>query len=66
MSPRDRRRVLVALAAFTVFAVLAGAATAWFHRHDTICRDGRVPVAQRDFGIGQIEYRCHDGEIVQK
>jgi hypothetical protein len=66
VSPRDRRRFLVALAAGATILALAGAVFAVLHRHDTICPDGRSPVAQRDLGLGQVEYRCHGGRIVTK
>ena len=63
---RDRRRVIVVLVAITVVGLAGGAVAAWLSRNDTICRDGRVPVAQRDLGLDRIEYRCHDGQIVTK
>jgi hypothetical protein len=62
----SRRRLLLALAAFWVVAMSGGAVYAWFHRHDTICRDRLPPVAQRDYGLGQVQYRCHNGQIVTK
>ena len=64
MSTRDRRRVLVAIAVFAVLTMIGGAAYAFLHRNDTICRDRRPPISQRDDGLGQIQYRCHDGQIV--
>jgi hypothetical protein len=64
MSARDRRRVLLAIAAFAFITIIAGAGYAFLHRNDTICRDRRPPVSQRDDGLGQIQYRCHDGQIV--
>jgi uncharacterized membrane protein len=66
MSRRDRRRVLVGLAVLVVVLMIAGAGAAWYSRNDTICSDGRPPVAQRAIGLGQIEYRCHDGQLVTK
>jgi hypothetical protein len=63
---RSPRRVLGAILALWAVLILAGGAYAWFHRHDTICRDGRAPVAQHDVGIGQVEYRCHDGQLVTR
>ena len=64
MSARDRRRVLWAIAAFAVVGVMIGAGYAYLHRNDTICRDGRPPIAQNDDGLGQIKYRCHNGQVV--
>jgi hypothetical protein len=66
VTPAARRRFLVALAAFAVAGFLAGGVIAWTQRHDTICPDGRPPKAQRDLGLGQVEYRCHDGRVVKK
>ena len=66
MSARDRRRVLIAIAVFALVTMIGGAAYGYFHRNDTICRDRRAPISQRDDGLGQIEYRCHDGQIVKK
>jgi hypothetical protein len=63
---RDRHRVLLAIALFALLGVAGGATYAWFHRHDAICRDGRPPAAQRDLGLGQVQFRCHDGQIVSK
>ena len=48
------------------FATILGGAFAWIHRHDTICRDGQAPQSQRDYGIGQVQYLCHDGQIVTR
>lgn len=64
MSARDRRKVLLAIAVFAVLGILSGAGYAYLHRNDTICRDGKPPVAQNDNGLGQIMYRCHNGQIV--
>jgi hypothetical protein len=63
---RDKRRVLQALAVFAVIGFVGGGIAAWLSRRDTICPDRRPPKAQRDLGIGRIEYKCHDGRIVTK
>jgi len=63
---RDKTKVLLAIVAFSVVLMVAGGAYAFAHRHDTICKDRLPPKAQRDYGIGQIQYLCHDGEIVTK
>ena len=66
--PRSRSgRVYVGLAALCLALFVVGAdlpATA--AAHTPICQDGKPPVAQQDVGIGQVEYRCHDGQIVTK
>ncbi len=58
--------MLTALAVFSVLALAGGVVAAWVSRNDTICADRKVPVAQRDLGLGRIQYRCHNGQIVQK
>jgi hypothetical protein len=64
MSPDSRKRVIWALAALVVTLAVAGALAAFLSRNDTICPDGKVPVAQRDIGLGQITYQCQNGEFV--
>jgi hypothetical protein len=64
MSSRDRRRVLLAIAVFAVITLIAGVGYSYQHRNDTICRDKLPPVSQNDDGLGQILYRCHNGQIV--
>ena len=60
------RRVLGLIIVLSLFLAILGGAYAFLHRHDTICRDGRAPKAQRDYGLGQVQYLCHDGQIVTK
>ncbi len=60
------RRVLLAIGIFTLLSVIGGGVYQHFHRNDKICRDRRAPVSQRSYGIGQIQYRCHNGQIVTK
>ena len=60
------RRVLLWLAIFSVVSLGGAAIYQHAHRHDTICKDGKPPVAQQDLGLGQIEYRCHNGQIVNQ
>ncbi len=66
MNPAARRRVLLGLAAVAVVLFAAGLAVGFAHRHDTICPNGKPPVAQRDEGLGQVAYRCSDGRVVTK
>ena len=56
--------MLTLLAAVCAAVFIAGIAAAYFNRNSTICRDGRDPVAQRGGLLGQVVYRCHDGQIV--
>ena len=64
MNWRSRRSVVVLLAAVCAAVFVAGIAAAYFNRHATICRDGKDPVAQRGGLLGQVVYRCHDGQVV--
>jgi len=63
---RERRRVLLALGAIAAALFVAGVFAAYLSRHETICPDGKPPKAQRDLGLGRIEYRCRDGRTVTK
>lgn len=60
------RQVLLVLGIFTLLSLVGGGVYAYEHRHDTICRDRKPPLEQLDLGLGQIEYKCHDGQIVTK
>ena len=62
----SKRRVIGVILAISVGLMILGGAYAFMHRHDKICRDGRAPKAQRDYGLGQVQYLCHDGQIVTK
>jgi len=61
---RDKRTVVLLIAVLAAAIFVAGMIAAFANRHDTICRDGKPPVAQRGGLLGQTEYRCHDGQIV--
>jgi hypothetical protein len=65
-SLRNRRFVLLALAAIAVVLFAGGLLAGYLSRHDTICANGKPPVAQRSEVIGQTEYRCSDGQVVKK
>jgi hypothetical protein len=61
---RNRRSVLILVAAACAALFVAGMAAAFLNRHHTICKDRKAPVAQRGGILGQVVYQCHDGEIV--
>jgi hypothetical protein len=61
---RSRRSVVTLIAAVCAAVFIAGIAAAYFNRNSTICRDGKKPVAQRGGLLGQVVYRCHDGQVV--
>jgi hypothetical protein len=60
----SRRAVLTLIAVVCAAVFVAGIAAAYFNRNSTICRDGKDPVAQRGGLLGQVVYRCHDGQVV--
>jgi hypothetical protein len=64
MNWRSRRSVVTLIAAVCAAVFAAGMAAAYFNRNSTICRDGKAPVAQRGGLLGQVVYRCHDGQVV--
>jgi len=61
---RSRKTVVALLAVISAAVFAAGIAAAYFNRTSTICRDGKDPVAQRGGLLGQVVYRCHDGQVV--
>lgn len=65
MSARDRRRVLLALAAAVIASFGAGVAY-WIvaGRHHQVCSDGRPPVKQHSGDLGQVVYLCYNGQVV--
>lgn len=64
MNWHSPRSVLLLVAVVCVALFAAGIATAYLHRHDKLCKDGRAPVAQRGGLLGQVIVRCHSGQIV--
>ena len=66
MTPRQRRRFLIALCALVLVLFVRGILAGVAQRKDKLCRDGKAPVAQQDPGFGQIKYLCHNGQIVAK
>ena len=64
LTAKQRRVVYLALLVFVIFGFAAGLLSGYSGRHSTICKDGRPPLQQRDSGMGQVEYLCHNGRIV--
>ena len=64
MNWRNKRTVVALVAAVCGAIFLAGMAAAWINRDNTICADGRDPVAERGGVLGQVVYQCADGQIV--
>jgi hypothetical protein len=61
---QQKRVVYVALAAALVVLFAAGVVTGYLGRHTAICPDGKPPTGQQDTGLGQVLFRCHNGQIV--
>jgi hypothetical protein len=64
MEKTRRRRTLIGLAVLVAVLFLAGVAIGYVSRKNSICRDDKPPVAQNDTGLGQILFRCADGQVV--
>jgi hypothetical protein len=63
---RNRRLVLVAMAVLAMVLFAGGLLAAYLSRHDSICPDGKPPIAQQSDVIGPTEYLCHGGKVVTK
>jgi len=66
VSRRARKRFYIAFAAVAVVLFFAGILAGYLQRNNDICSDHKPPVAQQDLGLGQINYKCHNGQIVSK
>jgi hypothetical protein len=66
VTSQQRRRFLIGLAALVLALFAGGIVIGYVQRGDKLCRDGRPPKAQQDYGIGQVKYLCHNGQIVTK
>jgi hypothetical protein len=66
MSSAQKRRFYIGLAALILALFTGGVVAGYVQRNDKLCRDGRPPKSQQDYGLGQIKYLCHDGQIVTK
>ncbi|HEV7640312.1 MAG TPA: hypothetical protein VGO39_05575 [Gaiellaceae bacterium] len=61
---RNKRQVLFLVLGVIALVMIAGAGAAWVTRNNTLCSDGKPPVAQRAGLLGQGLYRCHNGQVV--
>jgi len=63
---QHQKRQFYVVLALTIVALFGAGVAYWIAagQHHRICSDGRNPVAQRDDGMGQVVYRCHNGQIV--
>jgi hypothetical protein len=65
MSPRDRRRVLIGLAAL-ISLLFVGGMVAYLldFRHHSVCPGGKHWVSKTDYGYGGVTYQCPNGLTV--
>jgi hypothetical protein len=61
---RSPRRVVLLIGVVCAAVFVAGMVAAYLNRNNTICDDGKAPVAQRGGIIGQVVVRCHNGQVV--
>lgn len=60
----SRRTTLILIGLMCLVLFGGGMAAAWNNRNHTICSDRKPPVAQLSDMLGQVDYRCHNGQIV--
>jgi hypothetical protein len=60
----SKRQVTVLILVIVTLVMIAGASAAWVTRNQTLCSDGKPPVAQQAGILGQGLYKCHNGQIV--
>jgi hypothetical protein len=65
MSPRDRRRFLIAFA-LLMFLLFAGGVAGWVFdfSHQKVCAGGKIPLSQQTDELGQVTYLCPGGVTV--
>lgn len=61
---KSKKAVLLAIAGVCLVVFAGGMIAAWHNRHHTICPDGKPPLKQQNYTLGQTRYLCHDGRIV--
>ena len=65
MSPRDRRRALIGLAAL-ILLLFVGGMVAYLldFRHHSVCPGGKQWISKTDYGYGGVTYTCPNGLTV--
>lgn len=64
MRPRQKRIFYISLAGALLVLFVAGLVFGYVGRRTSICADHKPPVSQNDNGLGQILFRCQNGQIV--
>ena len=63
---RNRRVVLLGLAATAVVLFAVGILAGYLSRNDHICRNHKPPISQNSQPVGPTLYLCSDGQVVTK
>jgi hypothetical protein len=66
MTKAQRKRVYWIAAGIAVILFGVGILAGYEQRDNAICKDHKPPIQQQDEGLGQINYLCHNGQIVSK
>lgn len=64
MRPRQKRIFYVSLVGTLLLLFVAGLLAGYVGRRSSICADHKPPVSQNDNGLGEILFRCQNGQIV--
>lgn len=64
MKPAQKRLVYISLAAMLFALFLVGMIVGYIDRKSSICKDDKPPVAEQDTGLGQVLFRCANGQVV--
>jgi hypothetical protein len=56
--------VYISLAAALALLFVIGLIAGYVGRHSSICKDNKPPTAEQDTGLGQVLFRCQNGQTV--
>jgi hypothetical protein len=63
---RNKRAVLLGLAATAVVLFAFGILAGYLSRNDHICKNGKPPISQNSEPVGPTLYLCSNGQVVTK
>ena len=64
MAASQKRVFYLSLTAALIVLFIAGVIAGYVGRTSSICRDNKPPIAENDTGIGEVLFRCHNGQTV--
>lgn len=64
MRPRQKRIFYASLVGVLLLLFVAGLVVGYAGRKTSICADHKPPLSENDNGLGQILFRCQNGQIV--